>query len=68
MTVSQEKILQETSDKLQNVEKDLQSAQQQLITKDEQVGRDNAASHPHRLFKVKQRALNKAINNIYKKV
>ncbi|XP_040895983.1 spindle assembly abnormal protein 6 homolog [Toxotes jaculatrix] len=37
VTVSQEKVLQETSEKLQNVEKDLQSAQQQLVTKDEQV-------------------------------
>lgn len=30
-------MLQETSEKLQNVEKDLQNSQQQLITKDEQV-------------------------------
>lgn len=37
VTVSQEKILQETSEKLKNTEKDLQSAQQQIITKDEQV-------------------------------
>lgn len=37
VTVSQEKILQETSEKLQSVEKDLQSAQQQLNTKEEQV-------------------------------
>lgn len=37
VTVSQEKVLQETSEKLQNAEKDLQRAQQQLITKDEQV-------------------------------
>uniref|UniRef100_A0A7N5ZSV7 Spindle assembly abnormal protein 6 homolog n=1 Tax=Anabas testudineus TaxID=64144 RepID=A0A7N5ZSV7_ANATE len=34
VTVSQEKVLQDTSEKLQNVEKDLQSVQQQLITKD----------------------------------
>ncbi|CAK6975031.1 spindle assembly abnormal protein 6 homolog [Scomber scombrus] len=39
VTVSQEKVLQETSDKLQNVEKDLQRAQQQLIIKDEQVSK-----------------------------
>uniref|UniRef100_A0A3Q0SYP6 SAS-6 centriolar assembly protein n=1 Tax=Amphilophus citrinellus TaxID=61819 RepID=A0A3Q0SYP6_AMPCI len=39
VTVSQEKVLQETSEKLQCVEKDLQSAQQQLITKDEQVSK-----------------------------
>ncbi|XP_053709936.1 spindle assembly abnormal protein 6 homolog [Synchiropus splendidus] len=37
VTVSQEKVLQETTGKLQNVEKDLQSAQQQLTNKDEQV-------------------------------
>lgn len=37
VTVSQEKVLQETSDKLQQVEKDLQSTQQQLSTKEEQV-------------------------------
>uniref|UniRef100_A0A3B4F4W7 Spindle assembly abnormal protein 6 homolog n=1 Tax=Pundamilia nyererei TaxID=303518 RepID=A0A3B4F4W7_9CICH len=37
VTVSQEKILQETSEKLQSVEKDLQSAQQQLNTKEEQI-------------------------------
>ncbi len=37
VTVSQEKVLQETSDKLQHVEKELQSTQQQLMTKDEQV-------------------------------
>lgn len=37
VTVSQEKVLQDTSEKLQNVEKDLQSAQQQLVTKEEQV-------------------------------
>ena len=37
VTVSQEKVLQETTDKLQRVEKDFQSSQQQLITKDEQV-------------------------------
>ncbi|XP_044218001.1 spindle assembly abnormal protein 6 homolog isoform X2 [Thunnus albacares] len=39
VTVSQEKVLQETSEKLQNVEKDLQRAKQQLITKDEQVSK-----------------------------
>ncbi|XP_062250917.1 spindle assembly abnormal protein 6 homolog isoform X1 [Platichthys flesus] len=39
VTVSQEKLLQDTSEKLQNVEKDLQSAQQQVITKDEQVSK-----------------------------
>uniref|UniRef100_A0A4W6BTS4 Spindle assembly abnormal protein 6 homolog n=1 Tax=Lates calcarifer TaxID=8187 RepID=A0A4W6BTS4_LATCA len=39
VTVSQEKILQETSEKLKNTEKDLQSAQQQIITKDEQVSK-----------------------------
>ncbi|KAM7388806.1 hypothetical protein PAMP_024953 [Pampus punctatissimus] len=39
VTVSQEKVLQETSEKLQNVEKDHQRAQQQLITKDEQVSK-----------------------------
>lgn len=37
VTVSQEKVLQDTSDKLQHVEKDLQSTQQQLTTKEEQV-------------------------------
>ncbi|KAM3619006.1 uncharacterized protein V6R79_001559 [Siganus canaliculatus] len=37
VTVSQEKILQDTSDKLQHVEKELQSTQQQLVTKDEQM-------------------------------
>ncbi|GLD67683.1 spindle assembly abnormal protein 6 homolog isoform X2 [Lates japonicus] len=39
VTVSQEKVLQDTSEKLHNIEKDLQSAQQQLITKDEQVSK-----------------------------
>ncbi|XP_051233777.1 spindle assembly abnormal protein 6 homolog isoform X1 [Dicentrarchus labrax] len=39
VTVSQEKVLQDTSEKLQNVEKDLQSAQQQLVSKDEQVSK-----------------------------
>ncbi|KAF3691377.1 Spindle assembly abnormal protein 6 -like protein [Channa argus] len=39
VTVSQEKVLQETSEKLQNVEKDLQSTQQQLNTRDEQVSK-----------------------------
>uniref|UniRef100_UPI0037E97D5F spindle assembly abnormal protein 6 homolog n=1 Tax=Semicossyphus pulcher TaxID=241346 RepID=UPI0037E97D5F len=39
VTVSQEKVLQETSEKLQNVEKSLQSAQQLLTTKDEQVSK-----------------------------
>ncbi|KAG8003223.1 Spindle assembly abnormal protein 6-like protein [Nibea albiflora] len=39
VTVSQEKVLQETSDKLQQVEKDLQSTQQQLSTKEEQVSK-----------------------------
>ncbi|XP_072246327.1 spindle assembly abnormal protein 6 homolog isoform X3 [Leuresthes tenuis] len=37
VTVSQEKVLQDTSDKLQSVEKDLQSTQQLLSTKDEQI-------------------------------
>lgn len=37
VTVSQEKVLQETSEKLKTVEKELQSAQQQIVTKDEQV-------------------------------
>nr|XP_020476501.1 spindle assembly abnormal protein 6 homolog [Monopterus albus] len=39
VTVSQEKILQDTSEKLKNAEKDLQSTQQHLITKDEQVSK-----------------------------
>ncbi|XP_029285406.1 spindle assembly abnormal protein 6 homolog [Cottoperca gobio] len=39
VTVSQEKVLQETSEKLQNVEKDLQSTRQQLISKNEQVSK-----------------------------
>ncbi|XP_042336857.1 spindle assembly abnormal protein 6 homolog isoform X1 [Plectropomus leopardus] len=39
VTVSQEKVLQDTTEKLKTVEKDLQSAQQQLITKDEQVSK-----------------------------
>uniref|UniRef100_A0A8D3BWN3 Spindle assembly abnormal protein 6 N-terminal domain-containing protein n=1 Tax=Scophthalmus maximus TaxID=52904 RepID=A0A8D3BWN3_SCOMX len=37
VTVSQEKVLQDTSEKLQSAEKDLQSTQQQVVTKDEQV-------------------------------
>lgn len=37
VTVSQEKVLQDVSDKLQDVSKDLQSTHQQLITKNEQV-------------------------------
>ncbi|XP_038572833.1 spindle assembly abnormal protein 6 homolog isoform X1 [Micropterus salmoides] len=39
VTVSQEKVLQDTSEKLQNAEKDLRSAQQHLITKDEEVSK-----------------------------
>ncbi|XP_008333100.1 spindle assembly abnormal protein 6 homolog [Cynoglossus semilaevis] len=39
VTVSQEKVLQETSEKLKTVEKELQSAQQQIVTKDEQVSK-----------------------------
>uniref|UniRef100_UPI003AAA84E0 spindle assembly abnormal protein 6 homolog n=1 Tax=Centroberyx gerrardi TaxID=166262 RepID=UPI003AAA84E0 len=39
VTVSQEKVLQETSEKLQNVSKDLQDTQQQLMTKDELVSK-----------------------------
>lgn len=38
VTVSQEKLLQDTSDRLQQTEKDLHSTQQQLSTKEEQVG------------------------------
>ncbi|TNN61747.1 Spindle assembly abnormal protein 6 [Liparis tanakae] len=37
VTVSQEKLLQDTSGKLECVEKDLQSTRQQLVTRDEQV-------------------------------
>lgn len=37
VTVSQEKVLQDTSEKLQKVEKDLQSTEKQLITKEDQV-------------------------------
>uniref|UniRef100_A0A8C2Z947 Spindle assembly abnormal protein 6 homolog n=1 Tax=Cyclopterus lumpus TaxID=8103 RepID=A0A8C2Z947_CYCLU len=37
VTVSQEKLLQDTSGKLEGVEKDLQSTRQQLVTRDEQV-------------------------------
>ncbi|XP_034090964.1 spindle assembly abnormal protein 6 homolog isoform X2 [Gymnodraco acuticeps] len=39
VTVSQEKVLQDTSEKLQSVEKDLQSTQQQLSSKEEQVSK-----------------------------
>ncbi|KAG7514319.1 hypothetical protein JOB18_030523 [Solea senegalensis] len=39
VTVSQEKVLQETSEKLKTAEKELQSAQQQNVTKDEQVSK-----------------------------
>uniref|UniRef100_A0A671X9T8 Spindle assembly abnormal protein 6 homolog n=1 Tax=Sparus aurata TaxID=8175 RepID=A0A671X9T8_SPAAU len=39
VTVSQEKVLQDVSDKLQGVTKDLQSTHQQLITKNEQVSK-----------------------------
>ncbi|XP_029919104.1 spindle assembly abnormal protein 6 homolog [Myripristis murdjan] len=39
VTVSQEKVLQETSEKLQNTKKELQDAQQQLVTKDELVSK-----------------------------
>lgn len=35
--VSQEKVLQDTSDRLQLVEKDLEVSQQQLLNKDEEV-------------------------------
>lgn len=37
VTVSQEKLLQETSDRLQNAEKELQSTRQQLLAKEEEV-------------------------------
>lgn len=37
VTVSQEKVLQETQGKLQSIEKDLHSSQQQLVTKEEEV-------------------------------
>lgn len=37
VTVSQEKVLQKTSDKLQHVEKHLQNTQQDLTAKEEQV-------------------------------
>ncbi|XP_037530665.1 spindle assembly abnormal protein 6 homolog [Nematolebias whitei] len=39
VTVSQEKVLQETQSKLQSVEKDLQITQQQLVTKEEEVSK-----------------------------
>ncbi|XP_071059049.1 spindle assembly abnormal protein 6 homolog [Pseudochaenichthys georgianus] len=39
VTVSQEKVLQDTSEKLQSVEKGLQSTQQQLSSKEEQVSK-----------------------------
>ncbi|XP_059197512.1 spindle assembly abnormal protein 6 homolog [Centropristis striata] len=39
VTVSQEKVLQDTTEKLQSVEKDLHTAQQQLVTKEEQVSK-----------------------------
>nr|XP_033477058.1 spindle assembly abnormal protein 6 homolog isoform X1 [Epinephelus lanceolatus] len=39
VTVSQEKVLQDTTEKLKNAEKDLQSTRQQLVTKDEQVSK-----------------------------
>ena len=45
VTVSQEKVLQDTSDKLQNVEKDLQNTQQQLITKEEEVCLQRDSKH-----------------------
>lgn len=37
VTVSQERVLKDTSDKLQVVEKELESTQKQLLAKDEQV-------------------------------
>ncbi|TWW57397.1 Spindle assembly abnormal protein 6 -like protein [Takifugu flavidus] len=37
VTVSQERVLKDTSDKLQVLEKELESTQKQLLTKDEQV-------------------------------
>ncbi|XP_024114482.1 spindle assembly abnormal protein 6 homolog [Oryzias melastigma] len=39
VTVSQEKLLQETSDRLQNAEKELQSTRQQLLAKEEEVSK-----------------------------
>lgn len=39
VTVSQEKVLQKTSDKLQHVEKHLQQTQQERAEKEEQVTR-----------------------------
>lgn len=38
VTVSQERVLKDTSDRLQAVEKELESSQKQLLTKEEQVG------------------------------
>lgn len=43
VTVSQEKVLQKTSDKLQHVEKHLQNTQQDLTAKEEQVERGHTA-------------------------
>lgn len=38
VTVSQERVLKDTSDRLQAVEKELENSQKQLLTKEEQVG------------------------------
>ncbi|XP_068449373.1 spindle assembly abnormal protein 6 homolog [Clinocottus analis] len=41
VTVSQEKLLQDTAGKLEEAEKDLQSTRQQLVSRDEQVSKLN---------------------------
>uniref|UniRef100_A0A7N8WUS4 Spindle assembly abnormal protein 6 homolog n=1 Tax=Mastacembelus armatus TaxID=205130 RepID=A0A7N8WUS4_9TELE len=59
VTVSQEKVLQDTSEKLKNVEKDLQSTQQNLITKD-----DCMTSIDFGLFNM-YRSFHTLVKNIY---
>lgn len=47
VTVSQERVLKDTSDKLQVVEKELESTQKQLLNKDEQVCRTRHVPRRH---------------------
>lgn len=48
MTVSQERLLKDTSDRLQVVEKELESTHKQLLTKDEQVRPTRPVPRHHR--------------------
>uniref|UniRef100_A0A8D3D5H8 Spindle assembly abnormal protein 6 homolog n=1 Tax=Scophthalmus maximus TaxID=52904 RepID=A0A8D3D5H8_SCOMX len=74
VTVSQEKVLQDTSEKLQSAEKDLQSTQQQVVTKDEQLDTCHSLLHilqlntVHNLHSYIHKTLNVLKTAIYKHI